>query len=330
MALLKALVATPLPRTYLPTEEHHLTPHPQCPRRRSITALVVLALALTSSACAADDKEGTVADNGKAESVETLRIGVGPLLPTTADTKKAWDPFFSWLATELGTKYELTATTDWAGISVALRNDQLDMAWMGPFGFVLASNEAGAEAIATAKYDEKPIYHAIVVSRPGLKVDRWPEDGRGKSISFTDTGSTSGWLIPTNWFRERRIDPKKYFKYSEGATHAANEVAVANGRVDLATDFDRNRNALIEAGTIEAAQSKVVWKSDPLPNDAIAVKRGFDPKLAGRISTALLSLTPKEAEKILPTHYTGFVKATPETYAPIREAAEAVGVLDRE
>jgi len=106
-------------------------------------------------------------------------------------------------------------------------------------------------------------------------------------------------------------------------------VAIANGRVDLATDFDRNRNALIEAGTIKPEQSKIVWESEPLPNDAIALRRGFDPKLEARVKEALLRLTPDQAAKILPKHYTGFVPATPDTYAPIREAAEAVGVLKK-
>ncbi len=285
-----------------------------------------LALALALAGCGSDDSPTGTPAGGESQ---TLQIGIGPLLPTPGDTTKAWEPFFAWLCGELGVDYELTATTDWAGISVAMRNDQIDLAWMGPFGYVLANTEAGAKAIATAQYDEKPIYHAIVVSRPDIEIERWPEDGKGKSISFTDTGSTSGWLIPTNWFRERGIDPKTYFEYSEGATHAANQVAVANGRVDLATDFDRNRNALIEAGTIKPEQSKVVWESEPLPNDAIAVRRGFDPELEARIEEAILKLTPEEAAEILPNHYTGFVPATAETYAPIREAAEAVGVLKK-
>lgn len=299
--------------------------HPFPHVRRGALALG-LVLAFAAAGCGSDDGPAGASSAGESE---TLKIGVGPLLATPGDTTEAWDPFFAWLAGELGVDYELTATTDWAGISVAMRNDQIDLAWMGPFGYVLANSEGGAKAIATAKYDEKPIYHAIVVSRPDLGIERWPEDGKGKSISFTDTGSTSGWLIPTNWFRERSIDPKTYFEYSEGATHAANQVAVANGSVDLATDFDRNRNALIEAGTIEPEQSKIVWESEPLPNDAIALRRGFDPELEARIKEALLRLTPEEAAKILPNHYTGFVPATPATYAPIRDAAEAVGVLEK-
>ena len=49
-------------------------------------------------------------------------------------------------------------------------------------------------------------------------------------MSFADVGSTSGWLIPTAWFRTKGINPKEFFQYSDGATHAANEIAVALGR----------------------------------------------------------------------------------------------------
>lgn len=299
-------------------------------------ALLLFAAALFLAACggtAATPDEPAAQDapsaaEAQADLPDTLRIGVGPLLPTPEDTEAAWDPFFSWLAGELGVDYELTATTDWAGIAVAMGNDQLDLAWMGPFGFVLANDSAGAEAIATALYDGRPIYHAIIVGRPDLQIDEFPRDAEGLSISFADAASTSGWLIPTHWFQEQDIDPATFFSYSEGATHSANEVAVANGQVDLATDFDRNRNAMIEMGTIAEDATQVVWESDPLPNDAIAVRAGFDPALADRIRELLVALTPEEAAEILPEHYTGFVEATVDSYAPIRDAAVEVGVLE--
>src|SRR5438128_1912695 len=205
----------------------------------------------------------------------TLRFGVGPLQPTPTETKKAYEPFFVYLAKQLNRDFDLIATTDWAGISVALANKQVDLAWMGPAGYVLPNDDAGGRAIATANDDGKPISHAIRVCKPGL-VKSWPEGAKGKRVSFADVGSTSGWLIPTSWFRRKGVDPKQYFNYSDGATHAANEVAVASGQVDCATDFDRNRNAMVEGGRIERNATEVVWTSDPLPNDAIAV-----PKVAG-------------------------------------------------
>ncbi|HEY7066624.1 MAG TPA: phosphate/phosphite/phosphonate ABC transporter substrate-binding protein [Chloroflexota bacterium] len=266
-----------------------------------------------------------------APPISMIRFGVGPLMPTPTDTKTAWEPFFRYLAQQLGAQnYDLVATTDWAGISVAMSGGQVDVAWMGPWGYVLSHNEVGAEAIATAKYDEKPIYYAIMVSQPGNTIRQFPEDAKGKRMSFADVGSTSGWLIPTAWFKKQGIDPREYFQYSEGATHAANEVAVAEKQVDLATDFDRNRTAMIEGGTLPADATAIVWQSDPLPNDAIAVRKGLDPALVERVRTVLLAITPEQAKEILPNHYTGFVTATNQEYASIEEAGVLVGRLQKQ
>ena len=116
-------------------------------------------------------------------------------------------------------------TTDWAGIATALANGHVDAAWMGPWGYVLANTKGNAQAIATVKYDGKPVYHAIIVGRPDLDIKTWPIDAKGMSISVADVGSTSGWLIPTWWFQSHGIDPKTFFKYREGASHPANEIA---------------------------------------------------------------------------------------------------------
>ncbi len=300
--------------------------------RRYLLRLTALGAGLAAAAALAACGAAATPATGQAGAVgiaAKLRFGVGPLQATPEDSKKAYEPFFKYLADTLGTQFDLVATTDWAGIAVALANEQVDLAWMGPWGYVLANNDSGVTPLATVKYDGKPIYHAIVVARPDLAIATWPEDGKGLRMSFADVGSTSGWLIPTNWFREQGIDPKTYFQYTEGATHAANEIAVANGQSDLATDFDRNRNALIEGGKLEANATKIVWISDPLPNDAIAVRKGFDPALATKIQQLLLAITEEQAKAVLPNHYTGFVAATHQDYAAIEAAGVAVGRLKK-
>jgi phosphonate transport system substrate-binding protein len=288
-------------------------------RGRTHCLLVFLGLALIAASGLTSIAD---AQGGK------LRFGVGPLQPTPSETKKAYEPFFAYLAKELGRDFDLTATTDWAGISVALANKQVDLAWMGPWGYVLANDDSGAPAIATAKYDGKPIYHAIVVCKPGL-VTTWPDGAKGKRLSFADVGSTAGWLIPTSWFKHRNLDPKQLFDYSDGATHAANKIGVASGQVDGATDFDRNRNAMIESGKLERNATEVVWTSDPLPNDAIAVPKDFDAALADRIQKTLLGISEAQAKTILPNHYTGFVAATHENYRMIEDAGILVGRLKK-
>lgn len=278
--------------------------------RRSLLALPLAALATPAIGQAAP-----------------LRFAVGPFQPTAGDTRRAFAPFFAHLAGALGRQHDLAVTTDWAGIAVALGSGQVDCAWMGPWGYVLARARAGAEALTTVLYQGRPTYHAIIIARPDLPIMRFPEDARGLSISFADAGSTSGWLIPHHWFMTRGIDPRSFFRYRDGASHAANVISVASGQVDLATDFDRNLVAMIAAGRVRDGQAKVVWRSDPLPNDALAVRRDLDPGLKAALAQAALAIGEGEAARVMPPNYTGWVAATAETYAPIEAAGRALGRL---
>jgi len=291
---------------------------------------------------------------GRAAQRIKIRFGVGPLQPTPGATKAAFEPFFKWLAEQLDVDYELTATDSWAGISVAMISEQVDVSWMGPWGYVLANDSSDVltgkpiTAIATVKYDEKPIYYGIIVGRPGLalkplnmsdnpseaEVKAWLEAAKQYSISFADLGSTSGFLIPTAFFKSYNVNPKTFFaQYTEGATHAANETAIVNGQADLATDFDRNRNTMIDNGAIKAEQTVIYWTSSPLPNDAFAVRAGLDETFTKRLQEILLSITPEKAKELKigtggtdnAVRYTGFVSATDTSYSTIRKSGIFIG-----
>jgi len=283
-------------------------------RSKSVVFLTLVAAALLGLSQAAS-----------AEQKLKLRFAVGPYQPTIGDTRKAYEPFFKYIADKVGADYELTVTNDWAGISLALTNEQVDVTWMGPWGYVLAHYQGGAEAIATVKYDGKPTYHAVIIARPDLAINKWPDDAKGMSLSLADVGSTSGWLVPQFYFKSKGIDPKTYFKYRDGASHAANVTAVANGQVDLASDYNRNLDAMISKGLIKAEQVRVVWTSDPLPNDALVGRKGLAPEIVEKIRKAVLEISEEQAMTIMPPRYTGWVGATHKSYQLIDDAGIALG-----
>lgn len=274
---------------------------------------------------------GMLPASASAQPRRRLRFGVGPFLPTPDDSRRAFTPLFAHLAQALGaTEHTLDVTTDWAGLAVAMATGNLDLAWMGPWGYVLANHASGCQAIATVRYDDRPVYNAIIVARPGLPISKFPDDTRGRSMSFADSGSTSGWLVPTYFAREFwKIDPKTFWKYNEGASHPGNQMAVASGQVDLATDFDRNRDAMIAAGRIRPEQTRIVWTSPDLPNDAIAVSKSMPPADIERIRATLAAIGPAQARSLLPARYTGFSPATHASYATIERAGVAVGRLKK-
>lgn len=264
----------------------------------------------------------------RAQRKAVLRVGLGPQQPTQADTRRVWEPVYRMAADALGMELDLTVANDWAGISVALATQQIDVAQMGPWGYVLARLKGDAQAIAMLLIQGRNFYKAIVVGRPGLEVKRFPEDAKGLSMQMLDVGSTSGWLVPTHFLRQRGIDPRSYFsRYAEGASAAAAQMATIGGQVDLATGWDTHRNTMIRNGQIKPDSNRIVWESDPLPNEPVVVRRGFDPELARRLQKALASVPEAKAKEMLPWPYTGFVPTGHEPYAVLEQMGREVGVL---
>ncbi|MEM6445524.1 MAG: phosphate/phosphite/phosphonate ABC transporter substrate-binding protein [Cyanobacteria bacterium P01_D01_bin.123] len=272
---------------------------------------------------------------GTAGAVEQLEFGVGPYFPTPGETRGQFEPLFEQLADEIGVTAEVRVTEDWIGISEALRSGTLDVAWLGPWGYVLAQNQTpGLQAIATVKYQERPVYYSVLMARADAPFDTLAEaialsqSGDEKlKLSLADVGSTSGWLIPTAELQEREIDPKEVFEYSEGASHAAQAIAVLSGQVDIASDYDRNLDVLDSTGRIEREDLKIIWQSDPLPNDPIVVREGLPEDIVENLQDALVNLSGPDVDELLPQNYTGFVESDGSNYAPVEAAGMRTGKL---
>lgn len=256
-----------------------------------------------------------------------LRFAIAPLRPTPAQTVKEFEPLFKHVADELNATYELVSPESWAAISVAMTNGHVDVGWLGPWGYVLANKKAGAEVIATAKYRGKPIYHAMIEGRPDLKIKKWPDDAKGLRLSLSDQGNTSGWLIPMAYFVSQGIVPKSYFQYREGATFGNNVMMIQQGVLDLGSNMDRGRYGMIEAGEMDPKKVKVYWTSNPLPNDAISVPKGFDPVLKKKIQDILVGLSEEKAQSLMGAGYNGFVASSHHDYEIIEEAGRLTGKL---
>ncbi|QCK87868.1 phosphonate ABC transporter [Phreatobacter aquaticus] len=262
-----------------------------------------------------------------AQTRPTLKIGLGPQQPTQADTRRVWEPVYKAVADKVGANLELQVANDWAGIATALANEQIDVAQMGPWGYILAKVRGEARIINTMLVNGIPTYKAIIVARPGLTVANFPEDARGKSMQMLDVGSTSGWLVPTHFLRSKGLEPKTYFgRYAEGASAAAAQMATINGQVDLATGWDTHRNTMIRNGTIQPTSNTVVWESDPLPNECVVVSKSFSQDRAAALGAALAGLSDDE-KKLLPWPYTGFVPATHQPYEGLEKMGRDLGAI---
>jgi phosphonate transport system substrate-binding protein len=266
-----------------------------------------------------------------AHAENALRLGIGLFQPDKEKNDATYRPLADYLSQKLGRKVQLRTVDSWEGLAKSLANGETDIALMGPWGYVLANNQSGAQAVATILYDGKPEYHALIITHPGSGIDKL-EDLKGRTFAFGDKGSTSGYLIPTHQLMKMGIgDAEKYFSKVLYTRHQAIETQVTRGELDAGADYDRNRNAMIEQGLIKASDSKIIWTSAPLPNDAVAVSADMlkDTAFVARLQAALAGVGTelKKTPDLLPAHYTGFVRSDDQHYASIRDAGLATGKL---
>jgi phosphonate transport system substrate-binding protein len=289
-----------------------------------LCAVLLLATLQAQSAKAATAAATAVADN------TPLRLGVGLFQPDKEKNDATYRPLADHLAKKLGRKVELRTVSSWEGLAKSLANGETDIGLLGPWGYVLANQASGAQAVATILYDGKPEYYAIMVTHPDSGINT-PADLKGKTFAFGDKGSTSGYLIPRHYFMTLGIVPETYFSKVLYTSHQAIETQVSRGVIDAGADYNRNRNAMIEQGLITADQSKIIWRSAPLPNDAVAVSAALynDKAFVALLQAALVDIGPALAAQpnLLPAHYTGFVARDNLFYKPIRDAGLATGTL---
>lgn len=263
-----------------------------------------------------------------------LKFGVGLFQPDRERNDATYRPLAQHLSQRMQRPVELRTVDTWEGLAKSLAHGETDIALLGPWGYVLAHHAAGAQVVSTILYDGKPEYFALIVTHPGSGLDSMQDlltKGRGRSFAFGDKGSTSGYLIPLHFFMQQGIDPETHFGRVVHTKHQAIETQVAAGQLDAGADYNRNRNAMIEQGLIQAERSKVIWQSAPLPNDAVAVSAALfqDQALVARLQAALAEVGPllKTQPQLLPPHYTGFVNSDNAFYKPIRDAGLATGKL---
>ena len=139
-----------------------------------------------------------------------LKFGVGMFQPDKDKNDATYRPLANYLSSKLNRPVELRTVDSWEGLAKSLANGETDIALLGPWGYVLANHQSGAQVISTVLYDGKPEYYSIIITHPNSGIKSMA-DLKGKTFAFGDKGSTSGYLIPFHYFMTQGITPETYF-----------------------------------------------------------------------------------------------------------------------
>jgi len=230
------------------------------------------------------------------------------------------------LSKALGMPVKPFVAADYNGVIEALRSKRLDVAYLGPFSYVLGASVADIEAFAVAETKKagRTYYHSLIVANKdsGIKT---VADLKGKTFAFVDPSSTSGHLFPKAGLIKVGFNPDKDFaRVIFSGSHDANAVAIQNKRVDAVAIADRILDAAIAKGLAKREDLVTVWKSDPIPESPTVWRKDLDPALKKRIQAAFLEV--KNIPWSDQGELNGFHPTNDAAYNIIRETAKVLNL----
>lgn len=230
------------------------------------------------------------------------------------------------LSKALGMPVKPFVAADYNGVIEALRSKRLDVAYLGPFSYVLGTTVADIEAFAVAETKKagRTFYHSKIITHKdsGIKTVR---DLKGRNFAFVDPSSTSGHLFPKAGLMKAGFDTDKEFgRVIFSGSHDASAIAVQNKKVDAAAIADRILDQAIAKGLAKAEDLVTVWSSDPIPESPTVWRRDLSPDLKRRIQAAFLEVKdiPWSDQGLL----NGFKPTNDAAYNVIRDTAKLLNL----
>ena len=230
------------------------------------------------------------------------------------------------LSQALGMPVKPFVASDYNGVIEALRSKRLDVAYLGPFSYVLGTTVADIEAFAVAETKKagRTFYHSYIIAHKdsGIKT---VADLKGKTFAFVDPSSTSGHLFPKAGLMKEGLNPDKDFsRVLFSGSHDASAISVQNRKVDAAAIADRILDAAITRGLAKREDLVIVWKSDPIPESPTVWRKDLSPDLKKRIQAAFLEV--KNIPWSDQGELNGFHPTNDAAYNVIREAAKTLNL----
>lgn len=281
-------------------------------RRRFLLPLLSLAAAALFG--------GTV----QAQGVDPARLRVALLPDENASTLiQNAQPLKVYLEKTLGKEIELIVTTDYSSMIEAMRFGRIEVAYFGPFSYVLAKSRAPEiEPFAVGVERGSPTYQSVLIATAGGPVKSL-DDIRGKAFGFGDQASTSSHLAPrAHLLKKAKLDGERDYRVVHLGTHDAVARAVQAGQVPAGALSKPILDNLVKRGTIDASRVVELDLSAPIPNYPIVMQGNLAPELKRRIRDAFLTMKDKEVLKAFRVE--AFAPTTDEAYDVLRDTASVL------
>lgn len=237
--------------------------------------------------------------------------------------------------------------SDYAGVVEGMIAGNVDLAFFGPFAYVVAGIN-GAEltplGAVIGEEGEEPGYQSYGLARSEEGNINGLGDFAGKKVCFVDPSSTSGFLYPSAGLIEAGViksgsegDISAAMTPIYAGGHDASALSIANGDCDAGFAFDTMVDTtMIEKGDLQPGQLKTVWKSEMIAGSVFAANDELGTETVDKLKTIFTekaNMPAFEAEgfcegdacRITDERAWGVVPASDSDYDGVRHVCDVTG-----
>lgn len=231
-----------------------------------------------------------------------------------------WQEFAEYLTDATGIPVEADVAKTYTGLVDAFKEKKAHIGFLPGLIYVKLKEELDIIPVVGQVENGKTTYkgYIIVGKDSGIKTIK---DLKGKSFSFVNKLSTSGYLFPRLLLLDEGVtDLKEYFSKVEFTQdHLSSLISVHNGYVDggVVSEFVFNSQEAEKYGNVE-----IIMETAEIPIGCFAIKADVSQEKIEKIKKALLEIGDKpEHRELLDTfRVDGYAEVKDSDYDIIREA----------
>ncbi|MBI5256874.1 MAG: phosphate/phosphite/phosphonate ABC transporter substrate-binding protein [Burkholderiales bacterium] len=292
--------------------------------RRSFLHKSFLHTALALGAMAAlGTGAGLAPAPARAQGKDPARLRVA-LLPdeNAATIIQNAQPLKAMLEAALKKEVEIVVTTDYSSMIEAMRFGRIEVAYFGPFSYVLAKGKAPEiEPFAVGVERGSPTYQSVLIAQAAGPV-KTLADIRGKAFAFGDQASTSSHLAPRAHLLKKGLKGEQDYKVVHLGAHDAVARAVQAGQVPAGALSKAIYDTLVARGSIDPTKLVQLDLSAPIPNYPIVMQGNLAPALKAALRQAFIGT--KDPAVLKSFRVEGFVPTDDQAYDVLRDTARVL------
>ncbi len=231
-----------------------------------------------------------------------------------------YQPLVDFLTVQTGRRWELVVSAAYDQTVVSLCSGEIDAAYLGPYTYVRAHEQCGAEPVVRLQTNGKSTYRSYIMVREDSPIKTLAEL-LGKRVGFGAPESTSSHLVARAMLKRVGLSPGQdvacvYLWHHERAARTT-----LLGDVDACAVRDIVGDKFLQRGL------RILARSEPIPNFPFVVSRECPAAVRDGLLRALVTL-PRSHPAVAATiagwdeeFASGFSPASDSEYAGIRALA---------